>query len=130
MHASLREPILTREPYEVEDAVIAALTAEVIWLCRSGELDQLYRVYPCFTSRTMALDKLMRGERLDALGRKFMGRTVHIVTACHDHGASVVLQVMDRQGRPTPSADALISIRLREGVSPDGKPLPPDGEDV
>ena len=126
MHHLLRQPVFTRETPEVEDAVIAALTAEVVWLCRSGELDQLYMVYPDFMSRTGALEGLFRRDRSEGVAKKFPGRTVHFVAACHDHGASLVLQVMDKNGKPTPAADALISIRMREGLAPDGRPLQDD----
>jgi len=128
MHADLREPFFTIHPLEVEDAVIAALTAEVIWLGRSGELDALYARYPCFMTRTAAFERIMQGDRLEALSRRFEGRRVHLVAAAHDHALSLVLQVFDRKGRPTPAADALISIRLREGLLPDGRPLPEEDE--
>lgn len=126
MNRALRQPVFPHQTADVEDAVIAALTAEVIWLCRSGELDQLYSAYPDFMSRTGALEVLFRRDRSEGIAKKFPGRTVHFVAACHDHGASLVLQVMDKHGRPTPAADALISIRLREGLAPDGRPLPDD----
>ena len=83
MHKLLEYPFFSRSSYEVDDAVIAALQAEVLWLCRSGELDQLYRAYPCFMSRTQALQSLIKHDRLDSLARKFQGRSVHIVAACH-----------------------------------------------
>lgn len=128
MHPELRQPFFAIQPLEVEDAVIAALTAEVIWLARSGELDQLYATYPCFMTRTAAVDRLMRGARLEAISRKFEGREVRLVAAAHDHALSLVLQVMDKRGQPTPAADALISMRLREGTAPDGRPLPEEDE--
>lgn len=124
MHRSLDYPLLTAKKFQVEDEVVAALQAEVVWLCRSGELDQLYRAYPCFMSRTQALQNLLKRYRMDALAKKFPGRTCHYVVACHDHAVSLVLQVMDKSGKPTPAADEMVSIRLREGLAPDGRPLP------
>lgn len=123
MHSSLREPLFVRDPDEPEDEVVAALAAEVIWLCRSGELDQLYRVYPGFSRRTTALERLVHDQRLKPLAQKFPGRRVLFWAACHDGACSMTLQVLDAKGRATPCADALIPIRLRDGVSPDGRPL-------
>lgn len=129
MNRVLAQPVFPHQASEVEDAVIAALAAEVIWLCRSGELDQLYNVYPDFMSRTAAMQRVFKIYRSEGVAKKFPGRTVHFVAACHDHGASLVLQVMDRHGRAMPAADALISIRLREGLAPDGRPLPDHAEE-
>lgn len=116
----LREPILKREPMLVPHDVVAALSAEVMWLCRSGELDKLYEVYPCFNSRSAALEALFKEQRVAMLAQRFRNRQVLFVAHCHSDCVSLVLQVMDVKGRPTPAADETIGLRLREGLNPDG----------
>lgn len=105
----LREPILAHQPHPVRQEVKAALDAEIDYLCKSGELDQLYKVWPDFEGRSREIHKLL----LHRIGPRFPGQEVTPVIAAHWDSCSFVLQVNKVKGKYEAPADRVLSMSAR-----------------
>lgn len=99
-------------------AVTAALAAEVLWLCKSGELSRIYATEVGFNRRSAVLDRLITHR----VGRTHPNEFVQAVVHAHDHICSIALHMDRKRGEPEPAADATITIAWHAPDIPNGQP--------
>lgn len=107
----LRQPFFKHQPHTPKPQVQAALDAECVWLCQSGELLRIYQVWPDFQTRSDAAHRLIIPRLRDRFLRIDKQVEVNLAIHCHETIVSAALQVQ-RPALPEPCADKVIPITL------------------
>jgi hypothetical protein len=112
-----RKPIIPHLRYETDPRVEAALEAAVKEICASGEIDKVWRIWPCDQGKAIAAHELM----IHSLGQKFVDKgEVNLSVYADNDYCGFTLQVNPIPMRPEPAVFRGIPMSARRNLEREG----------
>jgi hypothetical protein len=112
-----RRPIIPHLRYETDPTVEIALEAAIQEVCASGEIDSIWKVWPCDQGKALAAHKLM----LHVLGQKFVDQgEVNLSVYADNDYCGFTLQVNPSPTRPETAVFRGIPMSARRNLAREG----------